>query len=262
MGETMGKLKLKAAKKTVVKPNGRKLKIVAIILARGGSKRIYKKNIALLGGKPLIQYTIDAAIKSKYINRIIVSTDDADIAGISRECGAEVPFLRPVDISQDDSSELAALKHAIGWLGDHGYVPDIIVKLFPTSPFRKAESIDRAVEQLIRSPNADSVRSVRLCKEHPCKSWFIQFGHLQKVIESNEDLHVRPYHTLPKVYVNNASFDVIRLATIMKKNSVTGKTILPFVMSEEESIDINTPLDLELAKLMMKPGTANYVSCR
>lgn len=229
------------------------MKILALILARGGSSRIYKKNIALLDGKPLIQYTIDAAKKSKRKLKIVVSTDDADIAGISRKLGAEAPFLRPPDISTDDSTEYEAIAHAISWLETHkNYRPDIIVKLFPTSPFRTAASIDACVDKLIKHKNIDSVRAVRLCKEHPCKMWTVNFNRLQKVMDCGAEAHVMAYHQLPTVYVNAASIDAIWARTILKKHSVTGTSIVPHVMSEEEAFDINTPLDLKLAELMMR----------
>ena len=114
-----------------------KKKIMCLILARGGSKRIPHKNIKKLVGKPLIAYTIECAKRSKYINRIIVSTDDKVIAKVAKEYGAEVPFYRPDEISQDDSTELDSFKHALSWLKENeNYEPDLIVKLFATAPFR------------------------------------------------------------------------------------------------------------------------------
>src|SRR3989338_3529291 len=122
------------------------MKILCLILARGGSKRVPKKNIKLLGGKPLIAYTIICAKRSKYINRIIVSTDNDEIARISLDCGAEVPFRRPFEISRDDSTELEAFDHALKWLKDReNYVPDFVVKLFTTSPFRRHQTVDKAI---------------------------------------------------------------------------------------------------------------------
>jgi CMP-N,N'-diacetyllegionaminic acid synthase len=228
------------------------MKILALILAKGGSKRIYKKNIALLGGKPLIEYTIEAAKKSKRKLKIVVSTDDPDIAGISRKLGAEAPFLRPPEISTEDSTEYEAIVHALTWLEkNRNYRPDIIVKLFPTSPFRKPESIDACVDKLIKHRNVDSVRAVRLCKEHPCKMWTVNFNRLQKAMDCGAESHVMAYHQLPTVYVNAASIDAIWTRTILKKHSVTGTSIVPFVMSEEEAFDINTPLDMKMAELII-----------
>jgi len=233
------------------------MKILCLIPARGGSKRIPQKNIKPLGGKPLIAYTIECAKKSRYINRIIVSTDDREIASVSRRYGAEVPFERPSEISQVDSTELEAFRHALGWLKENeGYVPDLIVKLFATSPFRKVESVDTAIERLLADPTADSVRSVSLCTEHPYKMWRIAGNRLTHLIPADQkpdQAHTLSYQVLPKVYVNNASIDVTRPSVIWEKGSITGREIIPLIMDDEiESHDINNPLDFELAQSMIK----------
>lgn len=232
------------------------MKILALILARGGSKRIPRKNIKELGGHPLIYYTIDVAKKSKYINRIIVSTEDEEIAAIAKKNGAEVPFYRPKEISKSDSTELDALEHALKWLRENeSYVPDLIVKLFPTSPFRTSISIDKAIELMLANPDADSVRSVRLCKEHPYKMWIVEGDRLRPFVPWNKkpkDAHTMAYHLLPEVYVNNASIDVTKPKTIFEKKSVTGTEILPFVMDEIESIDINDQTDFILVEELIR----------
>jgi len=234
------------------------LKILCLILARGGSKRIPKKNIAPLRGEPLIAYTIECAKKSKYINRIIVSTDDAEIAAVARKYGAEAPFFRPAEISQADSTELEAFKHALEWLKQNeGYEPDLIVKLFPTSPFRKAETVDKAIELLFTNPDADSVRSVTLCSEHPHKMWTIEGNRLKSLIPVEQKLkeaHTLSYQVLPKVYIQNASIDVTRPSNIWEKDSITGTEIIPLMMDEIESLDINQPIDFELAEVIIKKG--------
>jgi len=234
----------------------KKLKIICLILARAGSQRIPDKNIKLLGKKPLIAYTIECAKNSKYINRIIVSTDGQKIAAISVKYGAEVPFRRPSGISKADSTELDAFRHAFGWLKkNEGYVPDLIVKLFPTSPFRQTKSVDEAIELLISHPEADSVRSVRLCSEHPYMMWKIKglrLKHFVPEAKKPKQAHTLSYQVLPKIYIQNAAIDVTRPANIWKKNSITGKKILAYVMDERESFDINTPLDFAFAQLMRK----------
>lgn len=234
------------------------LKIMCLILARGGSKRIPKKNIKELAGKPLIAYTIECAKGSKYINRIVVSTNDEEIAKVSRGFDAETPFVRPATISQDDSTELDAFKHALKWLKDNeGYEPDLIVKLFPTSPFRTAKSVDKAIKLLLDNPLADSVRSMRLCSEHPYKMWTIKNNRLKSLISTKQkpkEAHTLSYQVLPKIYIQNASIDVTRPENIWGKDSITGTEIIPFIMDEIESIDINTGLDLDLAELIIKKG--------
>jgi CMP-N-acetylneuraminic acid synthetase len=232
------------------------MKILCLILARGGSVRIPKKNIKKLGKYPLIYYTIQAAKKSKYINRIIVSTDDKEIAGVARKYGAEVPFYRPKEISKADSTELEAFEHALNWLKENeGYVPDLIVKLFPTNPFRSAGSIDKAVELMLANPEVDSVRSVMLCSEHPYKMWVIKDERLRSFVpldQKPKEAHTLSYQVLPKVYIQNAAIDVTKPSNIWEKKSVTGTEIIPFVMDEIESIDINTPLDFIIAEVILK----------
>jgi len=229
------------------------MRILCLILARGGSKRIPKKNIKVLGGKPLIAHTIECAARSKYINRTVVSTDDSEIASVAKKYGAEVPFKRPAEVSQVDSTELDAFKHALGWLRDNeDYEPDLIVKLFATSPFRKLESVDNAIELLLNNPTADSVRSVSLCSEHPYKMWRIEGDRLIHLIPADQkpdQAHTLSYQILPQVYVNNASIDVTRPSTIWAKSSITGTEIIPY--DAIESLDINNPLDFDLAELIV-----------
>jgi len=230
--------------------------IMCLILARGGSKRIPQKNIKKLAGKPLIAYTIDCAKKSKYINRIVVSTDDKEIAKVAKKYGADVPFFRPDEISKDDSTELDAFKHALGWLRENeGYEPDLIVKLFPTAPFRSTRAVDEAIELLRNNPDADSVRSVKLCSEHPHKMWQIEDLRLKSLIpiqQKQKEAHTLSYQILPEVYIQNAAIDVTKPNNVWEKESITGTNIVPFVMDEIESLDINNPIDFEIAEMLIK----------
>ena len=135
--------------------------ILGIIPARGGSKGIPGKNIKMIAGKPLIEWTIEAAKKSKLLTRVIVSTDDEKIAEVAKQYGAEVPFLRPKDIAQDLSTDVEFLIHALDWLkANQGYEPEIIVRLPPTSPLRTAAHIDEGIKKLMDTPEADAVRPI------------------------------------------------------------------------------------------------------
>ncbi len=233
---------------------GNEMKILAFIPARSGSKRIPKKNIKLLKGKPLIAYTIEAARKSNYINRIVVSTDSEEIAAVAKQYGAEVPFLRPESISKSNSTEMEFFNHALDWfIKNEKYEPDLIVLLYPTSPFRKPQSIDNAIKEMLKHPKADSLRSIKLCSEHPYKMWVIKDGYLKPFVKGkNPNIHTFSYHLLPAVYIQNASIYITKLSTIRNKESPTGDTIIPFIMDEIESIDINSPLDFEFAEMMME----------
>lgn len=229
------------------------MEILGFIPARGGSERVPGKNIRLLNGKPLIAYTIEAARQSKHVNRIIVSTDSERIAETARKFGAEVPFFRPEAISESGSTEMQFLEHALTWFAENeDYEPDLIVLLYPTSPFRRATSIDMAVEKMIESPEADSLRSVKLCSEHPCKMWTVEEGRLKPFVEAEDsNVHTLSYHLLPTTYIQNASIYITRPRTIRDKRSYIGDTVIPFVMDESESIDINTPLDFQFAEMVM-----------
>jgi CMP-N-acetylneuraminic acid synthetase len=230
------------------------MKILGLIPARGGSMRVPDKNIRLLDGKPLIAYTIEAAKRAKHVNRVIVSTDSQKIAQVARQYGAEVPFFRPKEISTGESTEMQFLRHALSWLAENeSYEPDLIVLLYPTSPFRRAESIDRAVERILEHPEADSLRSVKLCSEHPYKMWTIRDGLLKPFVETEDSgVHTFSYHLLPQVYIQNASIYITKPRTIVNKSSYIGDVVIPFVMDQSESIDINAPLDFQLAEMLMK----------
>lgn len=229
-------------------------KILAIIPARGGSKSVPKKNIRLLVGKPLITYTIEEAKKSKYIDRIIVSTDDEEIARVAKQLGAEVPFLRPKELAEDNAPDLLVLKHALTWLEkNEGYRPEIIVHLRPTAPLRRVEHIDKGIEMLLNS-DADSVRSVCLSPKHPNKMWRIGEGYLIPFLPEArvEESYNLPRQRLPPVYIQNGSVDVTRRSTIFEKNSMTGDMTKAFIMEENESVNINTLIDFELAEILIQ----------
>lgn len=230
------------------------MKILGFIPARAGSKRIPNKNVKLLNGRPLIAYTIEAAQKSKHINRIVISTDSEKIASVARKYGAEVPFFRPESISKSGSTEMEFFEHALDWfLKNENYEPDLIVLLYPTSPFRKTESIDRAIQEMLKYPEADSLRSIRLCSEHPYKMWVIEDDYLKPFIKGEDpNIHTFSYQVLPKVYIQNASIYITKPSTIRNKKSPTGDIIVPFIMDERESIDVNSSLDFQFAEMVGK----------
>src|SRR5512147_1332629 len=146
--------------------------ILALIPARGGSKGIPRKNIRNFAGYPLIAWSIAAAKKAACVTRVIVSTDDPEIAAVARECGAETPFLRPAEFAQDNTTDLPVFEHALQWLAEHeNYKPDIVIHLRPTSPIRPRGLIDEAVKILLAHPDADSVRGVVPAGQNPHKMW-------------------------------------------------------------------------------------------
>lgn len=239
------------------------MKVLSVIIARGGSQRVPDKNIRPLAGRPLLAYSIEAAKHSRYVQRVIVSTDSNAIAEVAAGAGAEVPFRRPAEISQGHSTELEAMEHALGWLRDHeAYEPDLVVLLRPTSPFRTTATIDRGIDLLINDPSAHCVRTVRLCSEHPHKMWVMdkdrrRIRSLIPVEQKLPEAHTLSYQVLPTVYIQNASMDVFRPSNVWQLRSTTGTEIIPLVMDELESLDINTELDFVLAETLMSEKGAH-----
>lgn len=226
-----------------------KKNIIALIPARGGSQRVKGKNIRELGNKPLIAYTIEAALSVKNIDRVIVSTDNDEIANIARKYGAEVPFMRPPELSTSDATEFAFHAHAINTLqAQESYNVDIIVNLYPTTPFRKMESISRALDMIMANPEADSLRSVRKCKEHPYKMWIKNGPYMDRFISLNDPKQqTLSYHLLPEVYIQNASIYIVRKETLTRYQNTIGQKVIFFEMEDTESIDINYDIDFFLA---------------
>lgn len=233
------------------------MKILAFIPARAGSKRIKNKNLQDLNNSPLISYTIMAAKQSRYINRVVVSTDSKRIAAVSEKYGAEVPFLRPAGIAGSKSTEMQFFSHALKWFKENeGYSPDLIVLLYPTAPFRRSESIDEAIKTILKFPNAHSLRSITPCSEHPYKMWTIKGGLLEPFVRTKiPNAHTLPYSMLPRIYTQNANIYITKPSTIFNQKSPTGRIILPFIMGEFESVDINNPADLLFARAMF-----NYIT--
>lgn len=230
-------------------------KIIAIIPARGGSKGLPGKNIIPLGGKPLIAWSIETAKKSKLVERVIVTTDDEKIATVAREYGAEVPFIRPAELAQDDTPPDPVLKHALQFLEEkEGIKPEIIVWLEPPCPFRTPEEIDEAIQMLKNDSDADSLRSVIEPFQNPYKSWTIgENGYLEPLIKvEGRALHTGPRQKTTKTYWQNGALFLFKYDTIMKKGNFFGDKILPYIMPSDRFIDIDKKEDLELAEFYLK----------
>lgn len=227
--------------------------ILGLIPARAGSERIKNKNIKLLNNKPLVTYTIECALQSKLLTKVVVSTDSEEIARIAKSLGAEVPFTRPKNLATSSSTELEFHQHALTELHKlSSFRPDLIVNLYPTSPFRKPSSIDTAINYLIDNPSYDSLRSVTKCTEHPYKMWVQKNKQIIPFVksESNQS-HTLSYQLLPKVFIQNACIYISRYETIVEKKSTIGNMVLGFEMDPIEAIDINTELDFMLAELLL-----------
>ena len=226
-------------------------RIVGIVPARGGSKSIPRKNVKLLGGIPLIAYSIEAGLRSKYLDRVIVSTDDPEIAAVAREWGAEVPFMRPAELAGDLATDLPVFEHALRWLEEEGYRCDAVVQLRPTSPFRPPACVDEAVEVLL-SGNADSVRGITPSGQNPYKMWRIEDGMMQPLLDSEfAEPYNMPRQELPDTFWQTGHVEVIRTATILEMGSMTGYRIAPYVLDPAYAIDLDNELQWKFAEYVL-----------
>ena len=227
----------------------KKPEVLAIIPARGGSKGIPRKNIKNFAGYPLIAYSIAAGLQSELTTRVIVSTDDEEIAEVARKWGAQTPFLRPAEFAADNTLDLPVFQHALTWLKEHeGYVPDIVLQLRPTSPARPRTLLDDAVRLLMDHPEADSVRGVVPAGENPHKMWRVDpetgLMHGLLKVDGIDEPYNAPRQKLPVIYWQTGHIDAIRPErTFMAGSSMSGKNILPLFLDPDYTIDIDTPFD-------------------
>lgn len=233
----------------------KKVKTIAIIGARSGSKGFKDKNLRPLLGKPLMAWIIEAAKKAKLVDRVLVSTDSPKYVEIAKNYGAEVPFLRPAEISQDTSHDLEYLTHALNWLKEkENYIPDIVFKVSASSLF-KSEYFNKCIEMLIKNPELDSVRPIQVSPKHPYKMWKIEEKYLKPFLPKEftgfDEPFNQPRQILPKVYIHTGVI-ALRCKTIMEMNSLAGKKIGYFEVPKGDALDIDSELDLILAEILLK----------
>ncbi len=232
-------------------------KIIGVIPARGGSVGVPLKNIRQLGGKPLISYTIEAAIKSNALDRIIVSTDHKEIASVSEKYGAEVPFVRPADISEDVETELV-LQHAVDFLEKEGIAIKGVVLLQPTSPFRTSDTIKKCVEVFLKNPDADSVVTVNNVEGFR-PEWMLSVNEDKKItpFATPFKLNGRPVIKLiarqdfPELYKQNGVVYVTDRDLLMNESLVIGPSAYAEIIPESETFDIDTETDLLIAEAII-----------
>ena len=232
--------------------------VLALIPARGGSKSIPRKNIRPFAGHPLIAYSIAAGLQAQLVTRTVVSTDDNEIAEVARRYGAQVPFTRPVELAQDQTTDLPVFLHALTWLDEHeGYRPEVVVQLRPTSPVRPPDCVDRAVRLLLGHPEADSVRGVVPAGQNPFKMWEIDpEGRMTPLLKLDgvPESYNAPRQALPPTYWQTGHVDAIRTASIHRKNSLSGEVILPLLLDARYTVDIDTLNDWRRAEWIVRQG--------
>jgi len=226
-------------------------RILVIITARGGSKGVPRKNIRPLGGRPLIAWTIETALAIKdHVARVVVSTDDAEIAAISRTYGAEVPFLRPAELAQDTTKSLPVLQHAVQAIEQQDGSPvDWVLLLQPTTPFRSAEDIIACLD-FARAGDCDSVISVAPSPVHPIFVKSIDDEGFLRPFLLEEPEGLRRQDAQPPAYVRNGAVYLTRRDVLMETNSIWGRRIKAYVMPPERSVNIDSEADFLLAETL------------
>jgi len=228
--------------------------ILALTPARGGSKGLPRKNVKLLRGKPLIAWTIEEAKKSAYIDKIVVSTDDNEISRVSRKYGAEVPFIRPKKLANDNAKTIDVALHAINRLESDGLVYDLILVLQPTSPLRTAGDVDEAVK-LFFLKDAKAVLSVCEAEYNPCwMNVLPKDGCMKNFLQ--KDIFGINRQRLAKFYRLNGAIYLVCIDYLKKQKSFFGKKSYAYIMPKERSVDIDDKVDFMFAELLFKKGYA------
>lgn len=238
--------------------------VLAIIPARGGSKSIPQKNIARLRDRPLIAYIIQAARQAPSVSRIVVSTDDEEIAAVSRQYGAEVPFMRPAELARDDTPTLPVIEHAVAWLAEHeGYRPEIIALLQATSPFTSVAEIEGAIQLLGSRPDVDAVTTVVEAPHnyHPYNIRQINGDGTVTFMMDKEHYLYPNRQSKPKTYAFGNTY-VFRYRTLVEQKSLFGEKCLPLVIDPLLAFDINDPHDLIVAEAIMSSGALDHLGNR
>lgn len=229
--------------------------ILAIIPARGGSKGLPGKNIKCIAGHPLIAYSVKAALESPSVTRVIVSTDSEEIAEVARTYGAEVPFIRPAELAGDLSTDLEVFAHVLEWLKiNENYKPDIVVQFRPTSPLRFVHDIEICINKMLDS-EADSLRIVTPAFHTPFKMWVLDESstQMQPLLQQDviTDSYNQPRQNLPEVYWQIGTLDVIRADVITEQKSMSGKTIIPYIIEQQFAVDIDDLESFQQAEKMI-----------
>lgn len=236
--------------------------VVALVPARAGSKRVPGKNIRELRGHPLLAYTISAALQSGVFDRVVVSTEDPATADVARRYGADVPFLRPAELSSDLSPDIDWVSHAVAQLRSAGVTVDVFAILRPTSPLRTPETIARAVRTLLDDDEADSLRAVERVSQHPAKMWVLSTAgdRMTALLDdggATPPWHSQPYQSLAPVYVQNASLEVARVRCLDRDGTIAGRIVRPWISPHLEGFDVNHERDWDMLERMIGTGLAS-----
>jgi CMP-N,N'-diacetyllegionaminic acid synthase len=234
--------------------------VIALIPARAGSKRVPDKNVRLLGNHPMIAYTISAGLESGIFDSVVVSTDSPEYAAIAKHYGADVPFLRPAEISGDLSPDIDWVEYTLRRFREQNREFDCFSILRPTSPFRQAATIRRAWSQFLAETGVDSLRAVEKCRQHPGKMWVLRHNRMTPLLPLTPPelpWHSSQYQSLPEVYVQNASLEIAWCRVVFETRSISGTVLMPFLTEAHEGFDLNHPIDWRHAQELIETGNAH-----
>lgn len=231
---------------------------IALVPARSGSQRVPGKNLRPLAGHPLIAYTIRAALDADLFDAVVVSTDSEETAEVARHYGAEVPGLRPAEIATATSPDIEWVLHVIETLAAEGRAFDSFSILRPTSPFRGAATIKRAWERFLAVEEADSLRAVELCRQHPGKMWVMEGDLMRPLLPQPEGtpFHSRQYQALPEIYVQNSSLEIAWTRVATDGGTIAGERVVPFFTDAAEGFSIDYLDDIDRAERLHASGEA------
>jgi CMP-N,N'-diacetyllegionaminic acid synthase len=227
------------------------MRCLAVIPARGGSKGVPRKNIKLLNGKPLLQYTAECALAARRLSRVILSTDDPEIAETARNCGIEAPFQRPAELAGDSTPMLSVIQHAVGWMERLGQRFDAICILQPTSPFRRPDDVDGCID-LLWSKSADSVITVLPVPQAYNPHWvYLQTQDGMLRLSTGEDEPIARRQDLPVSYHRDGSVYVMRRDVLMERNSLYGARLVGYLTDAKDSVNIDSLDDWAAAEMLL-----------
>jgi CMP-N-acetylneuraminic acid synthetase len=227
---------------------------VALIPARSGSERVRDKNVRPLAGHPLLAYAIAAARQAGVFDRVVCSTDSGKIAEVAQRYGADVPFLRPSEFATSTSPDIEWIGHALDHLDEHY---DLFAIVRATNPFRGPDALRRGYEQLLATPEADSIRAVELVKQHPGKMWVLE-GKLMRPLLDQSHLevawHAGQYQALPAIYVQNSALEIAWTRVVSQTGTREGRVVAPFLTEGYEGFNIDDEDDWDRARRLLDSG--------
>jgi CMP-N,N'-diacetyllegionaminic acid synthase len=230
---------------------------VALIPARSGSERVRDKNIRPLAGHPLLAYAVATARQAGIFDRVVCSTDSGKIAEVAQRYGADVPFLRPAALATATSPDIEWIKHALEQLDEHY---DLFAIVRATNPFRGPDVLRRGLEQLLATPEADSIRAVELAKQHPGKMWVLVGQTMRPLLDqSHLDVawHAGQYQALPEIYVQNSALEIAWTRVVSQTGTREGRVVAPFLTDGYEGFNIDDEEDWERARRLLDAGVAD-----